>query len=212
MFRMALYIWTRTARWTGRQDWRSCVAGVHVNHERALYCSNTNLNAEMLYLVYITNRFQFALFYISADKSIHCSNRCFGFTWAHQRWSLSPAGAASSLFSPTPVHLTGRWRCGGGERPETRTQGASQEQSLVRRSSCVAPFILNHIIRSIPTQNHWSVSLFQFSFLALSVSLTPSQQHMCSGRTFRKSGHWLSACGQEAQNQWGSPFAGAVET
>lgn len=52
MFRMALYIWTSTAKWTGKQDWRSCVAGVHVSQERALYCSNTNLslrNTEFLH-------------------------------------------------------------------------------------------------------------------------------------------------------------------
>lgn len=64
----------------------------------------------------------------------------------------------------------------------------------------------------ISARNHLSVSLPDFSSLALSLSATPSQRHTCSVHTFRKSGHWLSACGQEAQNQCGSPFAGAVET
>lgn len=46
---MALYIWTSMARWTGRQDWRSWVAGVHVSQERALYCSSTNLWVENIH-------------------------------------------------------------------------------------------------------------------------------------------------------------------
>lgn len=40
---MALYNWVSTTKWTGRQEVRSWVAGLHVSHDRALYCSKTNL-------------------------------------------------------------------------------------------------------------------------------------------------------------------------
>lgn len=44
MFMIKLYIWVSTTKWTGRQERRSWVAGSHVSHERALYCSRTNLS------------------------------------------------------------------------------------------------------------------------------------------------------------------------
>jgi len=40
---MALYNWVSTPKWTGRQEVWSWVAGLHVSHDRALYCSKTNL-------------------------------------------------------------------------------------------------------------------------------------------------------------------------
>lgn len=40
---MALYNWVSTTKWTGRQEVRSWVAGLHVSQDRALYCSKTNL-------------------------------------------------------------------------------------------------------------------------------------------------------------------------
>lgn len=43
MFMMALYSCVSTTKWTGRQELRSWVAGLHVSHDSALYCSRTNL-------------------------------------------------------------------------------------------------------------------------------------------------------------------------
>lgn len=43
MFMMALYNCVSTTKWTGRQEVRSWVAGLHVSQDRALYCSSTNL-------------------------------------------------------------------------------------------------------------------------------------------------------------------------
>lgn len=40
---MALYSCVSTTKWTGRQEVRSWVAGLHVSQDRALYCSSTNL-------------------------------------------------------------------------------------------------------------------------------------------------------------------------
>lgn len=50
MFMIKSYICVSTTKWTGRQERRSCVAGSHVSHERALYCSRTNLSTSEVWL------------------------------------------------------------------------------------------------------------------------------------------------------------------